>query len=35
MRAVNLYAKLLEREEAGKAVTVGVIGAGKVGTMVL
>jgi len=32
---VNLYAKLLEREAAGKAVTVGVIGAGKFGTMFL
>ena len=35
MRAVNLYAKLLEREAAGKPVTVGVIGAGKFGTMFL
>jgi predicted homoserine dehydrogenase-like protein len=32
---VNLYAKLLEREAAGKPVTVGVIGAGKFGTMFL
>src|SRR6185503_18775071 len=35
MRAVNLYAKLLEREAAGKPVTVGLIGAGKFGTMFL
>jgi len=35
MRAVNLYAKLLEREAAGRPVTVGVIGAGKFGTMFL
>src|SRR3954466_10858403 len=33
--AVNLHAKLLEREAAGKPVTVGVIGAGKFGTMFL
>jgi predicted homoserine dehydrogenase-like protein len=33
--SVNLYAKLLEREAAGKPVTVGVIGAGKFGTMFL
>src|SRR5437868_1899185 len=33
--AMNLYAKLLEREAAGKPVTVGVIGAGKFGTMFL
>jgi predicted homoserine dehydrogenase-like protein len=32
---VNLYIKLLERESAGKPVTVGVIGAGKFGTMFL
>jgi len=32
---VNLYAKLLEREAAGKPVTVAVIGAGKFGTMFL
>jgi predicted homoserine dehydrogenase-like protein len=32
---MNLYAKLLEREAAGKPVTVGVIGAGKFGTMFL
>jgi predicted homoserine dehydrogenase-like protein len=32
---VNLYAKLLEREAAGKPVTVGLIGAGKFGTMFL
>jgi predicted homoserine dehydrogenase-like protein len=32
---VNLHAKLLEREAAGKPVTVGVIGAGKFGTMFL
>jgi len=32
---VNLYAKLLEREAAGKPITVGVIGAGKFGTMFL
>jgi len=30
---VNLYAKLVEREAAGKPVTVGLIGAGKFGTM--
>src|SRR3569832_1814484 len=35
MRAENLYAKLLEREAAGRPVTVGVIGAGKFGTMFL
>jgi predicted homoserine dehydrogenase-like protein len=34
-RLVNLYAKLLEREAAGKPITVGVIGAGKFGTMFL
>jgi predicted homoserine dehydrogenase-like protein len=33
--AVNLYAKLLEREAAGRPVTVGMIGAGKFGTMFL
>src|ERR1039458_3008366 len=33
--AVNLHAKLLEREAAGKPVTVGLIGAGKFGTMFL
>ena len=32
---MNLHAKLLERESAGKPVTVGVIGAGKFGTMYL
>jgi predicted homoserine dehydrogenase-like protein len=32
---VNLFSKLLEREAAGKPVTVGVIGAGKFGTMFL
>jgi predicted homoserine dehydrogenase-like protein len=32
---VNLHTKLLEREAAGKPVTVGVIGAGKFGTMFL
>jgi predicted homoserine dehydrogenase-like protein len=32
---VNLYAKLLERDAAGRPVTVGVIGAGKFGTMFL
>jgi len=32
---MNLHAKLLEREAAGKPVTVGVIGAGKFGTMFL
>jgi predicted homoserine dehydrogenase-like protein len=32
---VNLYTKLLERESAGKPVTVAVIGAGKFGTMFL
>ena len=32
---MNLHAKLLEREAAGKPVTVGVIGAGKFGTMYL
>jgi len=32
---VNLYAKLLEREAGGRPVTVGVIGAGKFGTMFL
>jgi predicted homoserine dehydrogenase-like protein len=32
---VNLYAMLLEREAAGRPVTVGVIGAGKFGTMFL
>ena len=34
-RGVNLHSKLLERESAGKPVTVGVIGAGKFGTMFL
>jgi predicted homoserine dehydrogenase-like protein len=33
--AVNLHAKLAEREAAGKPVTVGLIGAGKFGTMFL
>ena len=32
---MNLYAKLLERDAAGRPVTVGVIGAGKFGTMFL
>jgi predicted homoserine dehydrogenase-like protein len=32
---VNLHAMLLEREAAGRAVTVGLIGAGKFGTMFL
>jgi predicted homoserine dehydrogenase-like protein len=32
---VNLHARLLEREAAGRPVTVGVIGAGKFGTMYL
>ena len=32
---MNLYAKLVEREAAGRPVTVGVIGAGKFGTMFL
>ena len=32
---MNLHAKLLEREAAGKPVTVGVVGAGKFGTMFL
>ncbi|AXK81784.1 flagellar biosynthesis protein FlgA [Pseudolabrys taiwanensis] len=32
---MNLHAKLLEREAAGRPVTVGVIGAGKFGTMFL
>jgi predicted homoserine dehydrogenase-like protein len=32
---VNLYAKLLQREAAGRPVAVGVIGAGKFGTMFL
>jgi predicted homoserine dehydrogenase-like protein len=32
---MNLHAKLLERQTAGKPVTVGVIGAGKFGTMFL
>ncbi len=32
---MNLHAKLLDRESAGKPVTVGVIGAGKFGTMYL
>ncbi|HWK94165.1 MAG TPA: Gfo/Idh/MocA family oxidoreductase [Pseudolabrys sp.] len=32
---MNLHARLLEREAAGKPVTVGVIGAGKFGTMYL
>ena len=30
---VNLHAKLLEREASGRPVTVGLIGAGKYGTM--
>ena len=32
---MNLHTKLLEREAAGRPVTVGVIGAGKFGTMFL
>ena len=32
---MNLHALLLEREAAGRPVTVGVIGAGKFGTMFL
>src|SRR6187402_9307 len=32
---MNLHAKLLEREAAGRPVTVGLIGAGKFGTMFL
>jgi predicted homoserine dehydrogenase-like protein len=32
---MNLYSKLLERQDAGKPVTVGVIGVGKFGTMFL
>ena len=32
---MNLHAMLLEREAAGRPVTVGVIGAGKFGTMFL
>lgn len=32
---MNLYAKLLQRQEAGRPVTVGLIGAGKFGTMFL
>ena len=32
---MNLHTKLLEREAAGQPVTVGVIGAGKFGTMFL
>ena len=32
---MNLHAKLLERDAAGRPVTVGVIGAGKFGTMFL
>jgi len=35
VRGVNLHFKLLEREAAGRLVTVGVIGAGKFGTMFL
>src|SRR5438270_932233 len=34
-RVVNLHALLLERETAGRPVTVGLIGAGKFGTMFL
>ncbi len=33
--SVNLHSKLLEREQVGRPVTVGVIGAGKFGTMFL
>ncbi|MDQ2954960.1 MAG: flagellar biosynthesis protein FlgA, partial [Pseudomonadota bacterium] len=32
---MNLYAKLMEREAAGQPVRVGLIGAGKFGTMFL
>ena len=32
---MNLHAKLLERQAAGRPVTVGLIGAGKFGTMFL
>src|SRR5581483_2215950 len=32
---VNLYAKLIEREAAGRPVRIGLIGAGKFGTMFL
>jgi predicted homoserine dehydrogenase-like protein len=32
---VNLHSKLLEREAAGRPVSVGLIGAGKFGTMFL
>ncbi|HLA21586.1 MAG TPA: flagellar biosynthesis protein FlgA, partial [Pseudolabrys sp.] len=32
---MNLHSKLLEREAAGRPVTVGLIGAGKFGTMFL
>src|ERR1700753_659729 len=32
---MNLHAKLLEREAAGRPITVGLIGAGKFGTMFL
>ncbi len=32
---MNLHAKLTERETAGRPVTIGVIGAGKFGTMFL
>jgi predicted homoserine dehydrogenase-like protein len=32
---VNLHSKLLEREATGRPVTVGLIGAGKFGTMFL
>ena len=32
---MNLYAKLLERQAAGRPVTVGIVGAGKFGTMYL
>ena len=32
---MNLYAKLLEREAAGQPVRIGLIGAGKFGTMFL
>ncbi len=34
-RSMNLHALLLEREAAGRPVTVGLIGAGKFGTMFL
>jgi predicted homoserine dehydrogenase-like protein len=35
VHGVNLYSKLIEREAAGRPVTIGLIGAGKFGTMFL